>query len=382
VYGEESGDPKRRIRVLWLIKGLGPGGAEQLLLLAAKVANRDAFDYSIAYVRPDKTHLIPEFEALGLQPRRLGTNAKSRLGWLKDLRDAMASVDVVHVHSPVLAAAARLVARTVRSRPVVVTTEHNEWSSHRLPTRLANAVTGPLDEATWAVSDQVKETVWPPLRGRFEVLIHGIDLTPPAVGASREETRRALGLREDDVVSLTVANLRKNKDYPNLLAAAELAWRANPRVAFLAVGQGPLEEELKGLHATTGLGERFRFLGYRRDIGDLMAAADFFTLGSAHEGLPVAIMEAFATGLPVVATAVGGVPDQVHDGVEGLIVPPGDPTALADALTRIAGDAELRSHLAANARRRAKVYDIRTAVHTQEQRYARLTSAATRRRKR
>jgi len=113
-----------------------------------------------------------------------------------------------------------------------------------------------------------------------------------------------------------------------------------------------------------------------------MAAADFFTLGSAHEGLPVAIMEAFATGLPVVATAVGGVPDQVHDGVEGLIVPPGDPTALADALTRIAGDAELRSHLAANARRRAEVYDIRTAVHTQEQRYARLTSAATRRRKR
>lgn len=377
MYGEQSGDPKRRIRVLWLIKGLGPGGAEQLLLLAAKVADRDAFDYSIAYVRPDKTHLIPEFVALGLQPRRLGADAAGPLGWLSDLRDALAQADVVHVHSPVLAAAARLVAQTVRPRPVVVTTEHNEWSSHRLPTRLANAMTGPFDKATWAVSDQVKETVWPALRGRFEVLIHGIDLTPPAVGKPREDTRRALGLNEDDVVSLTVANLRKNKDYPNLFAAAQLACQANPRLHFLAVGQGPLEDELRDLHATTGLGERFRFLGYRRDIPDLMAASDIFTLGSAHEGLPVAIMEAFAAGLPVVATAVGGVPDQVRDGVEGIIVPPGNPVALGDALIRIAGHADLRARLAANARTRASVYDIRTAVHTQEQRYIQLTSGGT-----
>lgn len=374
MYGEESAGPKRRIRVLWLIKGLGPGGAEQLLLLAAKVADRESFDYSIAFVRPDKTHLVPELEALGLHPHRLGAHRSGRLGWLADLRELMSTVDVVHVHSPVLAATARVLARGMRPGPVVVTTEHNEWSSHRLPTRLANALTSPLDEATWAVSDQVKETVWSPLRGRYEVLIHGIDLTTAPSRASREQTRADLGVREDDVVSLTVANLRRNKDYPNLLSAAQQACAADPRLRFLAVGQGPLEAELRELHARSGLGERFRFLGYRRDIPDLMGAADIFTLASAHEGLPVSVMEAFAAGLPVVATAVGGVPGQARNGVEGLIVPPGDSGALADALVRVAGDDSLRARLATNARSRAAVYDIRTAVRAQEQRYAALTS--------
>ena len=145
-----------RPRVLWLIKGLGPGGAEQLLLLAAKVADRERFTYRLAYVRPDKTHLVPEFEALGLTPERLGADGRH---WLADLRRVMSGADVVHVHSPVLAGVARLVARTLPRRPAVVVTEHNEWSSHRASTRLLNALTTPLDAHHWAVSDQVRETM-------------------------------------------------------------------------------------------------------------------------------------------------------------------------------------------------------------------------------
>ena len=132
MYGDEETRPERRIRVLWLIKGLGPGGAEQLLLQAARVVDRERFSYEIAYVRPDKTHLVPEFEEVGIPSHLVGAASPGRLGWLRELRDLVARADVVHVHSPVLAAAARLAVRSLPRprRPHVVTTEHNEWTSH------------------------------------------------------------------------------------------------------------------------------------------------------------------------------------------------------------------------------------------------------------
>ncbi|MFC7489214.1 MULTISPECIES: glycosyltransferase [unclassified Knoellia] len=369
-----------RPRVLWLVKGLGPGGAEQLLLLAAGVVDRSRFDYRIAYVRADKTHLVPEFEAKGLVPQRLGANASGpalRVAWVADLRRAMADVDVVHVHSPVLASAARLVARTLPAskRPAVVTTEHNEWASHRPPTRLLNGLTAPLDAHHWAVSEQVRETVWTSRREGYEVLIHGID--PDAVSPSpgaRERLRSELDVASEEVLSLTVANLRHNKDYPNLLQAARTALDTEPRLRFAAVGQGPLVEEVAALHASLGLGDRFLLLGFRRDVHDLMAAADVFTLASAHEGLPVAVMEAFAAGLPVVATEVGGLPHQVTADVEGLLVPPGDSDALAAALVAVARDDDLRQRMGAAARERVSDYDIRHAVAEQEHVYAALTA--------
>ena len=373
-----------RVRVLWLVKGLGPGGAEQLLLLAAGVVDRDKFDYRIAYVRPDKTHLVPEFEAKGLVPQRLGANASGpalRAAWVADLRLAMADVDIVHAHSPVLASAARLVARTLpRSRrPAIVTTEHNEWTSHRTPTRLLNGLTSPLDAHHWAVSEQVKKTAWPSRRESFDVLIHGIDpdAVVPTPGA-REGLRRELGVSDNEVLSLTVANLRHNKDYPNLLRAARRALDREPRLRFAAVGQGPLVDEVAALHASLGLGDRFLLLGFRRDVNDLMAAADIFTLSSAHEGLPVAVMEAFAAGLPVVATAVGGLPQQVRDGVEGLLVPAGDSDALADALVTVAADDDTRRRMGAAARERATDYDIRRSVAVQENTYAALAAPSRR----
>ena len=113
-------------------------------------------------------------------------------------------------------------------------------------------------------------------------------------------------------------------------------------------------------------------LGYRRDVEELMAASDLFLLGSAHEGLPVAIMEAFAAGLPVVTTNVGGVPQQVLDGVHGYVVPAHDSQALADALVRLAGDDAGRAAMASAARARSKDYDIRRAVGAQQRVYAQL----------
>lgn len=366
--------PDRRVKVVWLVKGLGPGGAEQLLLLSARAADRTRFQLRLGYVRPDKTHLVPEFNALGVEPELLGASRR-RGGWLLDLRRVMAGADVVHVHSPVMSSVARVAALTLPKglRPAVVTTEHNEWTSHRLPTRLINGFTAPLDAHHWAVSDQVRDTVWVSRRQGYEVLIHGIDTTSvDSAPHARARARAALGLEDDEVLSLTVANLRRNKDYPNLLRAARVALDAEPRLRFAAVGQGPLVEDVARLHGQLGLGDRFALLGFRRDVPDLMAAADMFTLASAHEGLPVAVMEAFAAGLPVVATRVGGLPAQVRDGMEGLLVPPGDAPALAQAIVSVASDPAMRARMSDAARARVQDFDIRHAVQKQQEVYARL----------
>ena len=371
----DSSAPRDRPKVLWLVKGLGPGGAEQLLLLSAKVADHDRFDYRVAYVRPDKTHLVPEFEALGITPTRLGAVTGGKLSWIRELRSLLREVDVVHSHSPVLASVARLLSLTLpkRQRPALVATEHSEWTGHKRGTRWANGLSGVIDDKTWAVSQQVLDTLRGPRKAATTVLIHGVD--PQSVQrapATREQVRSELGIAEDEILVLTVANLRRLKDYPNLLQAATTAVEREPRLRFAAVGQGPLEAEIAALHQRLGLGDRFQLLGFRRDIPELMAASDVFVLGSAHEGLPVAIMEAFAAGLPVVATRVGGVPEQVREGQEGLLVPAQDPAALADAIVTLAQNDTLRRQMAAASLERSADFDIRRAVAEQERAYGEL----------
>lgn len=360
-----------RVRVLWLVKGLGPGGAEQLLVSSARVADHDRFAYEAAYLRADKNHLVPRLADAGVPARCLTTGPRGRFLWPLRLRRLMAGFDVVHAHSPLLAGAARVLARTLPRRPVTVSTEHNVWSSFLWPTRLINAATTALDAQRWAVSEEVLRSMAPRARRSATVLVHGIVLNAdvPEAG-TRERIRAELGIPLDAVVATTVANFRREKDYPNLLRAARQAIDADPNLWFVAVGQGPLEAEVRALHAELGLGERFLLTGYRADVPDLLAASDLFTLGSAFEGLPVSIMEAMNAGLPTVATAVGGVPEAVVDGETGLVVPPGDFERLADALVELSTDGERRARMGEAARERSSRYDIRTAVRIQQDAYA------------
>ena len=138
---------------------------------------------------------------------------------------------------------------------------------------------------------------------------------------------------------------------------------------LLAVGQGPLEEEMRALHAQLGLGDVVRLLGYRADAVDVLAAADVFVLASRWEGLPVALMEACALGLPAVLTEVGGMPDAMGaDGAQW--VAPGQSPALADALQAVLTDPACRSVLAARSRAASAAFDVHRTAAELERRYA------------
>jgi glycosyltransferase involved in cell wall biosynthesis len=178
------------------------------------------------------------------------------------------------------------------------------------------------------------------------------------------------------VLVVSVANLRANKDHGTLLAAAVEATRRDPALRFVAVGQGPLEVALRARLEELGLGERFRFLGYQHDPVPILAAADVFTLSSRHEGLPIALLEAMALGVPSVLTAVGGVPSVVTHGREALLVPPGDPDALARAYLELAADPGARVRLGQHALERVGHFDIAVAARRIELVYASLAGGA------
>jgi glycosyltransferase involved in cell wall biosynthesis len=300
-----SGPP---LRVLVLTKGLGPGGAERLIVEQAAGRSRD-IDYEVAYLLPWKQHLVPALTELGVRTHCLDVRSEADLRWLGRLERLLreSGFDVVHAHAPVSASMLRLAVRARRNRPAFVYTEHNRWPSYHPLTRFANRATFRLNDAAFAVSDDVRASVAPSFRPRVEVLIHGVDVDRVrSEAAARTAVRAELGVADDELLIVTVANYRQHKGYPYLLRAAAIIRDEQLPIRFAVVGQGQLESEVRELHRELALGERMQLLGYRPDAVRVIAAADVFALASTHEGLPVAVMEAQALGVPVVAPAVGG----------------------------------------------------------------------------
>jgi glycosyltransferase involved in cell wall biosynthesis/predicted N-acetyltransferase YhbS len=363
-----------------VIKGLGPGGAERLLCAAARAHDRDRFHIECAFVLPYKDHLAEELERAGVRTHCL-SRKRTDYWWPRRLVELVrdGEWDIVHSHSPLPGSVARLATRTIRKseRPKLVSTEHNRWATHRGPTRWLNTFTSRWDDVSFAVTDEVRGSMTGPVAGRVETLQHGIDVEAVAkMIADRAAVRDELGIGDDEIVVGTVANFRPQKDYPNLLQAARLLADRGVPVRVVAVGQGPQEAETVRLRDDLGLTDRVMFTGFRDDAVRVMGACDIFTLASQWEGLPVALMEAVALGLPVVATDVGGVGEEMHDGVDALLVPPRDPEALAAAIERVVTDPTLRQQLGAASFARAGDFDVRRAVDRIEATYAELASEA------
>ena len=362
------------LRVLWVIIGLGPGGAERLLVSLARVADPSVVQYQAAYLLPWKDHLVGELADAGVGATCLEASRVWHPSWLRRLRKLIVAgaFDIVHAHTPAVACGARLAVRSIspRRRPRLVYTEHNTWDSYRVSTRWLNAATCPLDDLDIAVSEAVRQSAWRRRRDEIRVVVHGVPLAEIRQRRNdRETTRAELGVGPGEVLIGTVANLRTEKDYPTLLAAADQVLRRCPQARYVAVGQGPLEAMIRARHSELGLGERFRLLGYRRDATRVLAACDVFTLASRHEGLPVALMEAFALGLPVVATAVGGILDVVRPGIDGVLVPPGRADELARATQSVVVDDELRRTLAEGSAAQAATFGIARCARRLEQLY-------------
>jgi glycosyltransferase involved in cell wall biosynthesis len=272
----------RPLKVLWVIKGLGAGGAEQLLVQSARYRDRNRVEPAVAYLMPEKSTLAASLENQGCQPVRcLAARSSWDPLWIIRLREMIrdGEFDVIHIHSPLVAVGARLALRSLpsRSRPRIVVTEHNVWSSHTRLTRLADRITAGRSETHLAVSEAVRESLPTRIRARTRVIRYGVDAAElRRERGHRDDQRRALGVSDDEILVGTVANLRATKGYPDLLEAAQAVIGRVPNVRFVAAGRGPLEGALRRRLDELGLGGRFTFLGYRADAVRVMSAFDVF----------------------------------------------------------------------------------------------------------
>jgi glycosyltransferase involved in cell wall biosynthesis len=190
----------------------------------------------------------------------------------------------------------------------------------------------------------------------------------------RVQWRQAHGIEPHATVLTHVGRFAPPKNHA-LLVEAFAQVRSDAPLYLLLVGGGELENAVREQVAALGLQERVRFLGVRADVADILRASDVFVLSSRWEGNPMSVMEAMAAGLPVVSTAVGGVPELVRDRETGLLVPSEDAGALAQALQALVDDPAQRQAMGAAARRHAVAhFDIRHTVRGYEQLYERLLS--------
>lgn len=207
---------------------------------------------------------------------------------------------------------------------------------------------------------------------RVEVIYNGVDLESYK-GRDRAEIRASLGLKEDTMVFGAAGRMMPVKGYDDLLRALAKVDVPGVHKMLLLAGDGDERPRLEGLARELGLEKRVRFLGFRKDIAELYRAFDVFVLSSLREGFPNVVIEAMASGCPVVATRVGGVAEIVEHDQSGLVVPASNPEALAEALERLAGDSELRERLALAGRSRVvERFALKRSIEAHERFYAAL----------
>lgn len=291
----------------------------------------------------------------GLDPRMWPRLART----LREFRP-----DVIHTHSYVLRYV--LPAWAFERRGIVVHTVHNVAEKevdalgraiHRMAFRAGVrpvAVSGQVARSFRAVYGFEPAAVIP----------NGVAAARPVEPGSREAWRTAHGFAPDDLLVAAVGRFEPQKNPLGLIAAFARAAAGRPAMRLAMAGEGSLLERSRALAEKLGIAGRVSFLGLFQRVPEMLSACDLFVLASHWEGAPMAVIEALAARLPVVATAVGGVPELVVDGETGLLTPPGDVAALAAALGALADDPEKRRRFGDAAGLRAARFDVSAMVES------------------
>lgn len=339
------------LRILHTESSLGWGGQEIRVLSEARgVALRG---HAVAIAAPPESRIFRAAPEYGVEAISVPIGRKSFRGLFamtRLLRNRR--FDVLNTHSSTDSWLAAVAAGLLRDVPPIVRTRHisapvprnfaTRWM-YRSATRRIVTTGERLREQVMA------ETGVAP--GHVVSIPTGIDLDRFRPGDSAK-AREALGLPTGGAMIGIVATLRSWKGHRYLLEA--FAGLADRGACLVVVGDGPQREPLERLAAELGIAQRVRFAGNQADVAPWMRALDLFCLPSyANEGVPQALMQAMACGLPVVTTPVGSIGEIVQDGETGRLVPPGDASALGAAIEALLADAPLRGRLAARAREAA-----------------------------
>jgi glycosyltransferase involved in cell wall biosynthesis len=333
------------------------GGAERVVLDLARVQRAEGHRVAVVTLSNVRGAMAPEFhrvvDTLEAVPKWRGTDPSLPLRLARWFRAH--GTDVVHTHNelPLIYAApgGKLARATVvHSKHGTVAVSRRQHWLRRAAARAADRFVA-VSEATADVARQTSECT----PGKLSVIINGTDLSRfPADKGARERVRAELGIPAGARVLVSVGRLVKEKNHALLLRAASPLLADGRRL--VVVGDGPMREDVRALAGALPRHDFVHLTGGRRDVPDLLAAADAWILSSDTEGLPIGLLEAWAAGLPVIATSVGGIPATVDHEVTGILVPKGDEAALTAAMKRAFDPSEPLREMA----RRGREHVLRT----------------------
>lgn len=349
------------------------GGERQVLWLAE--ALRRAGHRSVIAARPGEP-LAVRAAASGLDVVPCAPFAEVDPRAVLALRGTIRrhGVHVVHAHTAHAVALAALA--TLRSSACMVVTRRVDF---RLRDNAGTRWKYGRAHAIIAISEAVARALAASGvdRSRVTVVPDGVDLARRIVPAT-PDTLAALGVSRGAPLVVMVAALVGHKDPVTFVRAIAAARRDAPMLQALLVGEGPLREAVEAEVASLGLAGSLHLAGYRTDADALLAAADVATLSSREEGMGSVLIDALSLGKPVAATAAGGIPEVITDGVTGLLAPVRDPERLGALIVRLLTDAALAARIGAAARRRATDFSIDRTVAGTLSVYERVLGSAAR----
>jgi glycosyltransferase involved in cell wall biosynthesis len=357
--------------VALMLESDGPGGAERVVMELADELRRRGREVVPVGPSDGCGWLAGEFRSRGYIPEQFHLRAPLDPFCVSGLVGMLRrrNVDVVHSHEFTMAFYGSAAARVLRL-PHVITMHGGMGFATRARRRIAMRWACRNSRFVVAVSEPTRAALSSALRLPAET----IRVVPNGLRfgmGERGRVRAELGLADDEALILAVGNLYPVKGHIVLLRAMEALERSGvSRWRLVIAGRGEEEAALRRFADESGFPDRLHLLGYRSDIHDLLAACDIFAMPSLSEGLPMALLEAMSAGRPVIASAVGGIPDVVTHAEHGLLVPPSDPDALRDALWRLLGSPAERQRLAAVAYQRANAeYGVEQMADRYEELY-------------
>lgn len=358
------------IRVAEVTRGFSAGGAERSILERLRNSKCIDLDYIVVNLRPDLDAFAPLFRTLPMPVVDLTLRPTE----LRKLAESLQQLNpqVVNVHSPASALQFKMLKRFRPSWKLVETVHNIRY--RRADVTVLSALTAGIPDVNVAVSDSIASSSLLRLSKRTEVIRLGID-TERVVKPSDEQRRHwrvQLGIPDSSVIFSVVGSFRPQKNQRLALEALSCmsdAHRARTIVVF--AGDGATRQSFDAEASERGLLQHIRTLGFVEDGWRVTAGSDVSLLTSKYEGLPLTVMEALSAGVPVVAPAVGGLPEIVTPDC-GVLYPVGDATRLARTMESLVADAAVRQAMSASAAMQAANWSARRMADEFEALYARL----------
>jgi glycosyltransferase involved in cell wall biosynthesis len=351
-----------RGRIAQLISSDGPGGAERVVADVATALQAAGVETVVFLPVNGEGWLASQLEGSGVSVEYCRIERPWSPPSARRLAEAFRRhrIAVAHSHEFAMGVYGAW-ASWLAGIPHVVTMHGGRYYAQRLRRRLALRAAAAVSEIV-AVSKSCAREISRGLgirRSRIRMIPNGVRFTPPQRVTLREE----LQLEPDDRLVVAVGNLYPVKGHVNLIDAVGLIASRHPNLHVAVSGRGALADSLMARARAYGLQHRVHLLGLRSDVSAVLAAADIFALPSLSEGMPLALLEAMFARCPIVASDVGDVSVALEDGHDGLLVPPGDPLALAEAIDRLLMNPGEAHALGERAARRAHIeYDLSRMV--------------------